>query len=108
MTSSQSHTRYPSGGTPPIHIPFFFEAAIHEVAWIAPPQEQTHPTGRAAAPGKVISAGLKQSCPMNLPSAVPPGQAKTPPPVWVTSWFSMSNFANLSKILMKPVRRSRW
>jgi len=28
MTSLRSCTRYPSGGTPPIHIPFFFEAAI--------------------------------------------------------------------------------
>src|ERR1700750_1775537 len=28
MTSLWSRTPYPSGGTPPIHIPFFFEAAI--------------------------------------------------------------------------------
>src|SRR5262252_2560766 len=28
MTSLRFCTRYPSGGTPPIHIPFFFEAAI--------------------------------------------------------------------------------
>src|SRR5215472_6807517 len=28
MTSLRSCTRYPSGGTPPIHIPFRFEAAI--------------------------------------------------------------------------------
>src|ERR1700720_1131429 len=28
MTSLPSCARYPSGGTPPIHIPFFFEAAI--------------------------------------------------------------------------------
>src|SRR3984957_1446032 len=28
MTSLWSFTPYPSGGTPPIHIPFFFEAAI--------------------------------------------------------------------------------
>src|SRR6202049_4415228 len=28
MTSLWSCTPYPSGGTPPIHIPFFFEAAI--------------------------------------------------------------------------------
>src|ERR1700758_3287997 len=28
MTSLRSCTRYPSGGMPPIHIPFFFEAAI--------------------------------------------------------------------------------
>src|ERR1700757_1536136 len=28
MTSLRSFTPYPSGGTPPIHIPFFFEAAI--------------------------------------------------------------------------------
>src|SRR5262245_5125053 len=28
MTSLRSCTRYPSGRTPPIHIPFFFEAAI--------------------------------------------------------------------------------
>src|SRR6516225_1780797 len=28
MTSLRSCTRYPRGGTPPIHIPFFFEAAI--------------------------------------------------------------------------------
>ena len=28
MTSLLSRTRYPSGGTPPIHIPFLFEAAI--------------------------------------------------------------------------------
>src|SRR5215469_3795621 len=28
MTSLLSSTRYPSGGTPPIHIPFLFEAAI--------------------------------------------------------------------------------
>src|SRR5215468_5538664 len=28
MTSLRSCTRYPSGGTPPIDIPFFFEAAI--------------------------------------------------------------------------------
>src|SRR5205085_8579952 len=28
MTSLRSCTRYPSGGTPPIHIPFCFEAAI--------------------------------------------------------------------------------
>src|SRR5580693_4513420 len=27
-TSLRSVTPYPSGGTPPIHIPFFFEAAI--------------------------------------------------------------------------------
>src|SRR5215470_15955336 len=27
-TSLRSSTRYPSGGTPPIHIPFLFEAAI--------------------------------------------------------------------------------
>src|SRR6516225_7672596 len=28
MTSLRSCTRYPRGGTPPIHIPFFFDAAI--------------------------------------------------------------------------------
>src|SRR5438874_7697913 len=28
MMSLPSCARYPSGGTPPIHIPFFFEAAI--------------------------------------------------------------------------------
>src|SRR5215470_12814219 len=28
MTSLRFCTPYPSGGTPPIHIPFFFEAAI--------------------------------------------------------------------------------
>ena len=28
MTSLPSCARYPSGGTPPIHIPFFFEAEI--------------------------------------------------------------------------------
>src|SRR5467141_920202 len=28
MPSLRLRTRYPSGGTPPIHIPFFFEAAI--------------------------------------------------------------------------------
>src|SRR5437588_13096529 len=28
MISLPSCARYPSGGTPPIHIPFFFEAAI--------------------------------------------------------------------------------
>src|SRR5438552_1476271 len=28
MTSLPSCARYPSGGTPPIHIPFFFEAAL--------------------------------------------------------------------------------
>src|SRR5262250_2119817 len=28
MTSLRSCARYPSGGTPPIHTPFFFEAAI--------------------------------------------------------------------------------
>src|ERR1700720_4496710 len=28
MTSLWSCTPYPSGGTPPIHIPYFFEAAI--------------------------------------------------------------------------------
>src|SRR5580692_2057419 len=28
MTSLWFRTPYPSGGTPPIHIPFFFEAAI--------------------------------------------------------------------------------
>src|SRR5580692_12075670 len=28
MTSLWSRTRYPSGGMPPIHMPFFFEAAI--------------------------------------------------------------------------------
>src|SRR5215467_5549650 len=28
MTSLRSSARYPSGGTPPIHIPFLFEAAI--------------------------------------------------------------------------------
>src|SRR6516164_744981 len=27
-TSLRSSARYPSGGTPPIHMPFFFEAAI--------------------------------------------------------------------------------
>ena len=80
----------------------------HEVTQIALPQEQTHPTGRARACGRLSQPASNRRCPMNLPSAIPPGQAKTPPPVWVTNWFSMSNFANLSKILMKPVRRSRW
>src|SRR5215813_15116694 len=28
MTSLRSFTSYPSGGMPPIHMPFFFEAAI--------------------------------------------------------------------------------
>ena len=32
---------------------------------------------------------------MNLPSAIPPGQAKTPPPVWVTNWFSTSKLCQL-------------
>jgi hypothetical protein len=80
----------------------------HEVTQIALPQEQTHPTGRARACGRLSQPASNRRCPMNLPSAIPPGQAKSPPPVWVTNWFSMSNFANLSKILMKPVRRSRW
>src|ERR1700735_64600 len=40
--------------------------------------------------------------PMNSPGAMPPGQAKSPPPVWVENWLSMSNFASLEKILTKP------
>ena len=43
---------------------------------------------------------------MNSPSA-PPGQANRPPPVCVTNWFSMSNFAIFSNSLTKPVRGSR-
>jgi len=58
--------------------------------------------------GRLSQQASNRPCPMNLPSTIPPGQAKTPPPVWVTNWFNMSNFASLSKILMKPVRRSRW
>ena len=46
--------------------------------------------------------------PMYPPSAMPPGQAKRPPPVWVTNWFIISYFDILLKILMNPVRGSCW
>ena len=39
---------------------------------------------------------LSRFCPTNVPRLTPPGQAKRPPPVWVTNWLSMSNFAILS------------
>ena len=71
-------------------------AAVAPSGWTLPPR------------GRLSQPASNRRCPMNLPSAIPPGQAKTPPPVWVTNWFSMSNFASLSKILMKPVRTSRW
>ena len=45
-------------------------------------------------------------CPMKLPCAAPPGQAKRPPPVLVTNWFIMSKRDKRSKILMNPVRGS--
>ena len=59
-------------------------------------------------PGRLRHVVSNRRWPMNWPSVVPPGQANRPPPVCVTNWFSMSNFAMFSKILMKPVRGSRW
>ena len=61
--------------------------------------------GYAPSPGQAAS---NRRWPMNSPLAIPPGQANSPPPVWVTNWFSMSNLDILSKILIKPVRGSRW
>ncbi len=61
-----------------------------------------------AASRQVDQAVRKRRSPINSPSATPPGHAKTPLPTWVVNWFIMSNFDIRSKILMKPVRGSRW
>jgi hypothetical protein len=45
---------------------------------------------------------------LNSSSATPPGQAKTPPPICVVHWMSMSNFDIRCKIFMYPMRGSRW
>jgi hypothetical protein len=45
---------------------------------------------------------------LNSSSATPPGQAKTPPPICVVHWMSMSSFDIRCKILMYPMRGSRW
>jgi hypothetical protein len=50
----------------------------HKLTRIAPPQEQTHPTGRAGTPGKVISAGLKQALPDEPPLRNPTGTGENP------------------------------
>jgi hypothetical protein len=39
---------------------------------------------------------------------MPPGQANNPLLTCVVNWFSASSFAMFSKILMKPLRGSRW
>ena len=80
----------------------------HEVTRIARPRSKPIQPEGLEPRGRLSQPASNRRCPMNLPSAISPGQAKTPPPVWVTNWFSMSNFASLPKILMKPVRRSRW
>jgi hypothetical protein len=45
---------------------------------------------------------------LNSSSATPPGQAKTPLPICVVHWMRMSSFDIRSKILMYPMRGSRW
>ena len=64
--------------------------------------------GGSNRPLGIHQADANSRWPMNSPFATPPGQAKSPPPVCVTNWFSASNFDILSKILMNPVRGSRW
>ncbi len=73
---------------------------------------QNHPmfVSRAGKmrPGQSNYTTPNSRCPTNSPGRTPPGHANSPPPVCVTYWFSMSNFAIFSNDLMNPVRGSAW
>ena len=80
----------------------------HEVTRIAPPQEQTHSTGRARAPEKVISAGLKQALPDEPPLRNPTGTGENPATGMGHELVQHVKLCQLAEDLDEASPKARW